>query len=139
MRDALYRGELLHVDSSIRSHNEQITFVVPSDGTLVLYAADGQPICASNTVGKTVSQAIVQPDGTFVVYSAFGAVSATDVDSELTANIMAQDNHNAVDYHAHTKASWATNTYVAPTLRHDLFPNIVSRVKTAVDLGEPAG
>jgi hypothetical protein len=48
------------------------------DGNFVLYDAASQPLRASNTVGTGASMVEVQDDGNLVVYSAAGAVWATN-------------------------------------------------------------
>jgi hypothetical protein len=135
MSDTLNPGELLHKGGSISSNNGAITFVLQDDGNLVLYNQSGQPLWATGTNGKEVSQAIMQLDGNFVLYGPTGALWASGTDHYPGSHVIAQDDHNVVVYDPQSKARWATNTYVPPGIQPGVFPKMASCPKTAVDIG----
>ena len=68
MADKLNPNDDLAAIGSITSQNGQSTLILQGDGNLVLYRSGGKARWATNTDGKTVSQAIMQSDGNFVMY-----------------------------------------------------------------------
>lgn len=90
--------------------NEIARLVFQTDGNLVLYKTSGEPLWASNTVGKGANQVAFQDDGNFVLYAANGrpvwASSSNSANNRLTL----QKDGNLVIYDGTGRARWATGT-----------------------------
>jgi hypothetical protein len=111
MTDRLDSGQGLQVDESLDSPSGQLSLVLQSDGNLVLYDQDRQPVWASGTDGQDVSTATMQEDGNLVLYSSGGsAVWASDTSGNDGAYLVVQDDRNLVIYSADGAPIWATNT-----------------------------
>ena len=68
MSDRLNPGDSLAVGGSIPSLDGGFTLTLQADGNLVLYHTGGAPAgWATGTVGRAVTQAIMQADGNFVL------------------------------------------------------------------------
>jgi len=63
MSDRLNPGDNLAVGGAITSLDGRFTLVLQADGNLVLYQAGGAARWATSTVGRIVSQAVMQADG----------------------------------------------------------------------------
>ena len=67
MSDKLNPGESLAAGGSIPSLDGRFTLILKADGNLVLYHTGGAAAgWATGTVGRAVTQAIMQADGNFV-------------------------------------------------------------------------
>lgn len=69
--DSLGSGLTLYPGQSLLTPSQHFRLVLQPDGNLVIYK-DGQPIWASSTAGKDVSQLSMQADGNLVIYSKSG-------------------------------------------------------------------
>lgn len=111
MVDRLKAGERIGIDESVDSANGQFSLALQSDGNLVLYDRDRQPVWASGTDGREVASAAMQEDGNFVLYSPAGEpVWASDTFGNEAAYLVAQDDRNVVIYDAAGNPLWATDT-----------------------------
>jgi hypothetical protein len=72
--DQLVGGGQVAPGGCLRSANGGYELVMQTDGNLVLYAAHGQALWASNTRGSKGDYAFMQVDGSLVVNSRSGRV-----------------------------------------------------------------
>ncbi len=101
LRDRLDAGRALTVGQSIVSSNSRYRLVYQGDGNLVLYDdVDRVVPWASNTGGTSPSQALMQSDGNFVIYTAPSGVAwATGTSNSSGAYLQLQNDSNLVIYH----------------------------------------
>ncbi len=69
---SLTAGQRLYANQEIWSASNDTVLRYQGDGNLVLYAADGTPLWASDTAGASAGRAELQTDGNFVVYDGAG-------------------------------------------------------------------
>jgi hypothetical protein len=69
---SLTAGQRLYPDQQISSASGDAVLHYQTDGNLVLYAANGTPLWASDTVGSGAGRAELQTDGNFVIYDGAG-------------------------------------------------------------------
>jgi hypothetical protein len=114
--DRLLSGQGLIPGKSIVSMNGRFTFVLQSDGNLVLYGPQSQPMWASNTAGRTnVREVSMQNDGNCVLYDACNAhLWASNSANNPGAYLVVQHDGNTVIYNSANYPIWATNTVVPP-------------------------
>src|SRR5215813_943928 len=113
MADRLNPNDNLAVIGSVTSQDGRSTLVLQGDGNLVLYRSGGKARWATNTNGKTVSQAIMQGDGNFVMYGPGGAyIWDTATDGHPGAWLTVQNDGNVVIYDRVGNALWASNTQI---------------------------
>jgi hypothetical protein len=112
--DRLLPGQGLMPGGSIKSSDSRFTLVMQSDGNLVLYGPQSQPLWASNTAGHTeIFDAIMQGDGNLVLYSGQNQpIWASNTSGKPGAWLVAQSDGNAVIYNSNNQAIWASNTVV---------------------------
>src|SRR5437773_2200413 len=77
MSDRLNPGDSLAVGGSITSQDGRFTLTLQADGNLVLDEPGRGARWATGTDGRTVSQAVMQTDGNFVLYGPAGPIWAT--------------------------------------------------------------
>jgi hypothetical protein len=95
---------------TFRSCDGRFGLVLQWDGNVVLYQGS-TPLWATNTVGKSTAQVIVQGDGNVVVYDAKGsALAATNTAGHPGAWLAVQNDGNLVVYGPTGAALWASNT-----------------------------
>lgn len=112
--DRLLPGQGLFPGGSIHSDDRRFTFTMQTDGNLVLYGPQGQPMWASNTNGHAnIFDAIMQTDGNLVLYDGQNQpLWASGTNGKAGAWVTVQDDGNVVIYDSSNKAVWATNTVV---------------------------
>jgi hypothetical protein len=109
-------GEVLYPGQFIRSSSGVYTFVLQTDGNLVLYVSQGVPLWASNTNGRPVAACIMQTDGSLVVLEPGRKVDWTSNTSNNPGSYFTiQNDGNGVVYKPGNVAIWATHTRVIPT------------------------
>jgi hypothetical protein len=124
MADRLNPNDDLAVAGAISAPNGSSTLVMQGDGNLVLYRAGGTARWASNTEGKSVSQAIMQGDGNFVMYGPGGEyVWDTATDGHPGAYLIVQDDGNVVIYDPAGVPLWASNTNVTRVMVPGFLPS----------------
>lgn len=103
-------GQALNVGESIRSNDGRFTFILQSDGNLVLYSPQ-RPLWSSGTFGKPISRAVMQADGNFVLYDVQGRFYwATWTFGNSGASIVVQNDGNVVLYSTSGRPIWDTKT-----------------------------
>lgn len=113
MTDRLTNGQSLQPSESLASPNGSFSLSLQTDGNLVLYDQDGQPVWASGTDGREVGSATMQEDGNLVLNAPDGGpVWASDSYGNDGAYVVVQDDRNVVIYSADGAPVWATNTAV---------------------------
>jgi hypothetical protein len=111
MADRLNSGDSLTPNDALRSADSRFTLSLQSDGNLVLYESDSQPVWATETDGQDVSRATMQSDGNLVLYSSGGdAVWASGTEGNEGAYLLLQDDRNLVIYNNDGSPLWASNT-----------------------------
>jgi hypothetical protein len=99
----------LTVGEGIASCNGEFTFILQSDGNLVLYR-DQTALWASHTVSSDTRRLVMQGDGNLVSYTQAGkAVWNSKTNGHSGARLAVQDDGNVVIYVGST-AIWATGT-----------------------------
>lgn len=68
--NVLRPGEYLTPGQFLKSHNNQFTLIMQTDGNLVLYSRGTIPIWSTRTNGLKVEKLIMQTDGNLVMYGA---------------------------------------------------------------------
>jgi hypothetical protein len=109
-------GQVLSTGQSLRSANSQGTgqfsLVMQTDGNLVLYDPNNQPLWSTSTWGHSVRGAFMQTDGNLVIYSTSGAaIWSSGTWGHPGAFLNVQDDANLVIYTAGDQPLWATSTY----------------------------
>jgi hypothetical protein len=121
--DTMRPGQVLNPGQSIRSNSGKFTFILQTDGNLVLYknlSTGGQKsLWASNTNGKPTQVCIMQGDGNLVLYDVDGkALWSSNTFHDAGARLVMQDDGNAVIYRVNNSAAWATNTWMQTVNLH---------------------
>jgi hypothetical protein len=97
MSDRLNPGDSLPVGGSIPSLDGRFTLTLQADGNLVLYHTGGAPAgWATGTVGRAVTQAIMQADGNFVLYGPAGPIWSTGTHGHPGSYLVVQNDGNVV-------------------------------------------
>jgi hypothetical protein len=97
MSDRLNPGDSLAVGGSIPSLDGGFTLTLQADGNLVLYHTGGAAAgWATGTVGRAVTQAIMQADGNFVLNGPAGPIWATGTDGHPGSYLVVQNDGNVV-------------------------------------------
>jgi hypothetical protein len=131
MSDRLNPGDSLAVGGSIPSLDGGFTLTLQADGNLVLYHIGGAPAgWATGTVGRAVTQAIMQADGNFVLNGPAGPIWATHTEGHPGSYLVVQNDGNVVIYgpRARCGAPLADTEFGAngnPTKRFALTPRHV--------------
>ncbi|MCZ2838562.1 reprolysin-like metallopeptidase [Modestobacter sp. VKM Ac-2985] len=108
----LAAGQGLTDDGHLRSASGSHLAVVQSDGNVVVYRSNGQPIWNSGT-GQARSYLVMQGDGNLVLYSRTGVpVWHTGTSGNPGAYVVMQDDGNLVLYRADGKPLWWTGADV---------------------------
>jgi uncharacterized delta-60 repeat protein len=92
----LVAGEQLLPGQEIRSADNRFRFTLQIDGNLVLYGPAGRALWSTGTSGKTVTRAIMQTDGNFVLYNRSTPVWHTRTHGHPGARLMVQNTGNVV-------------------------------------------
>ena len=110
-RSALGSRQLLP-DRSVRSENGQYRLVYQADGNLVLYDnGDETALWMTHTGGTVPGQAILQPDGNFVVYDGDGAaVWVSGTSGNPGAYMVVQSDGNFVIFDSADQPIWSRIT-----------------------------
>lgn len=121
--DTMRPGQVLNPGQSIRSNSGKFTFIMQTDGNLVLYknlSTGGQKaLWASNTNGKPIQVCIMQADGNLVLYDVDGnAPWSSNTFHDAGARLVMQDDGNAVIYRTNNSAAWSTNTWMQTVNLH---------------------
>jgi hypothetical protein len=121
--DTMRPGQVLNPGQSIRSNSGKFTFIMQTDGNLVLYknlSTGGQKaLWASNTNGKPTQVCIMQLDGNLVLYDVDGnALWSSNTFHDAGARLVMQDDGNAVIYRTNNSAAWSTNTWMQTVNLH---------------------
>ena len=94
MSDRLNPGDSLPVGGSIPSLDGRFTL---TDGNLVLYHTGGAPAgWATSTVGRAVTQAIMQADGNFVLNGPAGPIWSTGTHGHPGSYLVVQNDGNVI-------------------------------------------
>jgi hypothetical protein len=109
--DTLIANQALRVGDHLESTDARFSLTLHPDGNLVLYRTlDARPLWATHTDGYSVTRAVMQPDGNFVLYTSGGEpVWASRTGGNAGSNIKLQTDGNLVVYNG-TAALWATGT-----------------------------
>ncbi len=112
--DRLLPGQGLMPGGSIHSSDQRFSFIMQTDGNLVLYGPQSQPLWASNTAGKTtIFDAIMQNDGNLVLYTGTNQpLWASNTAGHPGAWLIVQNDGNVVIYDTAGHPLWASNTVV---------------------------
>ena len=95
--DRLNPGDSLPVGGSIPSLDGGFTLTLQADGNLVLYHTGGAPAgWATGTVGRAVTQAIMQADGNFVLNGPAGPIWSTGTHGHPGSYLVVQNDGNVV-------------------------------------------
>lgn len=107
-RDRLQSGARLLPGQSLVSTNGRYRLLYQADGNLVLYDdVERTAPWASNTVGTSAGQAVLQGDGNFVVYDAQGIGRwSTGTVGNSNAYLLVQSDGNIVVYRSNGQPAW---------------------------------
>lgn len=108
MADRLNQGERLLPGQSIVSSNGRFILIQQFDGNLVLYKPNQRAMWATGTQHRPVTEAIMQSDGNFVLYTSQGPVWASNTQGKHF--LIAQNDGNLVMYNNASQPVWASNT-----------------------------
>ncbi len=109
--DTLQPGEYLKRGWFLESSDRHFTLIMQDDGNLVEYVTGfDHPLWASNTGGKTVTEAIMQDDGNLVVYDGGTPLWASNTGGDDGAAFYVQTDANLVVYQG-SKPVWASGSY----------------------------
>jgi hypothetical protein len=98
-RNILYEGERLNKGEGLISINGRYKLNMQTDGNLVMYNANNDPIWHSGTWGPSISHATMQRDGQFVVYDNTGASKwQSNTLNPVGSFLVMQDDGNLVVY-----------------------------------------
>lgn len=113
----LNKGQQLFAGQSLKSSNGKVVLIYQTDGNLVLYDAQNNPLWANNKNGTLTNTVVMQSDGNLGHYDIRGAsVWASNTNGNPDAYLLLQDDYNLVLYSKDNKPLWATNTkFVSPT------------------------
>lgn len=114
----LFSGQYLQPGKSLRSDNQLYTLIMQTDGNVVLYNQNSQPLWSTNTGGLiTPGYFIMQTDGNLVLYDTNGSPKwSSDTWNHSGAFLRIQDDGNLVIYRFGTRtetadrALWAANS-----------------------------
>jgi outer membrane lipase/esterase len=128
--NSLAVGASLTTGKRLTSTNGLYRLTMQGDSNLVIYTADGKPIWASNTFGKSGVRVVLQKDSNLVMYTASGkAVWASNTVGKGAVNLLLKDDGNLVLINKTGTAVWATNTGGVP------YASIVSFGDSLSDVG----
>lgn len=121
--DTMKPGQVLNPGQSIRSNSGKFTFILQTDGNLVLYrnlTTGGQKaLWASNTFQKPTQVCMMQTDGNLVLYDVDGnALWASNTWHDPGSRFVLQDDGNGVVYRPNNTAAWSTNTFMQTVNLH---------------------
>jgi uncharacterized protein YkwD len=107
----LFSGQCLQPGQSLQSDNQLHTLIMQTDGNVVLYNQQNQPLWSTNTGGLiTPRDFAMQPDGNLVLYDADGYPKWTsETHGNPGAFLNIQDDGNLVVYRAGAQAETAEN------------------------------
>ncbi|BAP56889.1 D-mannose binding lectin family protein [Thioploca ingrica] len=107
--DTLRPGEWLVKGQSLSSNNGYYSFIMQSDGNLVLYVGS-RPLWSSGTYGQQVTGAVMQTDGNLVIYSPqWRALWNSGTWGNSGSYLVLQNDGNAVIYKPNCPL-WSTKT-----------------------------
>jgi hypothetical protein len=102
-------GDALGPDEALTSCDGRFNLVAQGDGNLVLYMGS-TPLWHTHTNGKSISAAVMQEDGNFVLYDANGnATWHSHTFGHAGASLSLQDDGNLVVYSGSTPL-WNSQT-----------------------------
>jgi hypothetical protein len=103
-------NQQITVNQSIDSCNGSYTLILGGDGNLVLYQGS-TALWSADTQGKGGTEAIMQGDRNFVIYTASGSpVWSSGTAGNDGATLSVQDDGNVVIYSTSGAALWSTGT-----------------------------
>ncbi|BAY93818.1 MULTISPECIES: CAP domain-containing protein [unclassified Tolypothrix] len=106
----LFPGQSLYPGQSLQSNNQMHRFIMQSDGNVVLYNGNSQPLWATNTWGIQPRELIMQTDGNLVLYDSSGSPKwASDTWNNPGAFFKIQDDGNLVVYRADSQTETVDN------------------------------
>ncbi len=100
--------QTLHAGEFVKSCDGRFTFVMQTDGNLVLYGPSGA-LWSSVTAGTPANVAVMQNDGNLVLYKGSTAYWSSNTAHHPGAYLVVQDNGNTVIYDGSTQI-WSTGT-----------------------------
>lgn len=108
----LSSGQCLQPGQSLQSDSQLHTLIMQTDGNVVLYDRNSQPLWSTNTGGLiTPRDFAMQTDGNLVLYDTNGFPKwASGTDNNPGAFLNIQDDGNLVIYRSNTQAATAENT-----------------------------
>jgi hypothetical protein len=113
----LNQGQNMYRGDSIKSPSGAYTFIMQTDGNLVVYGCTGTAIWATNYTWSSNPPPRVlsmQGDGNFVLYengSPIWASNSWQQNNVQPYRLTMQDDGNLVIYNGNNSAIWATNTW----------------------------
>ncbi|MFI7494374.1 hypothetical protein ACH9D2_06600 [Kocuria sp. M4R2S49] len=114
MNAVLKSGEQLALGEFLTSPDNKAKLILQDDGNLVLYRLeDGFALWSTQTQGKGVVRAVIQPDNNFVLLTPNGPAWHTETSHVAGGGkpggwIQVQDDGNIAVYNAENKALWAS-------------------------------
>lgn len=110
----LYSNQHLGPNQSLQSTNGRYTFVLQTDGNLVIYDRN-RPLWQNQTNGSGATMFYLQSDGNLVQYrSDWVPVWSTGTHGAGGDRLVMQDDGNLVLYNSAWQPIWYTNTYGPP-------------------------
>jgi hypothetical protein len=110
MSNTLAPGQSLKPGDRITSASGSYYLTLQDDGNLVEYinASGIEPKWSTETKGKNVTEAVMQPDGNFVLYGPdLKVVWSTKTDKHDGSSLLLQDDGNLVIYYPNPEAIWS--------------------------------
>jgi hypothetical protein len=148
----LQSGSYLLPNQYLRSPNGAYTFVLQTDGNLVLYADasvsgttwKGQVLASTGTNGKTVAVAVMQTDGNFVLYNSTLNVGGAWKGHPLWATgsnghpgaILTLENNGDVVISVQGQAVWSSNTSQSSNAVANAINGAISAAQNAVSTAQ---
>lgn len=109
--DKLFPGEELKLGRALTSSDGKYSFVLQTDGNLVVYKTGSNALWSSKTNGKNVFAAQLQTDGNFVIYDTnTKPVWKTDTANKAVSYLIVQPDGNVVIYDQNHQPLWKTDT-----------------------------
>lgn len=106
--DQIWAGREMRQGMSLKSADGRFTFVLQTDGNLVLYDRYSRPLWAS---GHGADFVVMQSDGNFVGYLNSGlATWATNTGGSGATHLVVQSDGNLVLYTSANRAVWSSGT-----------------------------
>jgi len=107
----LFSGQCLQPGQGLRSNNQLYTLMMQTDGNVVLYNQQSQPLWATNTGGLiTPRDFAMQTDGNLVLYDTNGVpMWASNTSHQPGAFLNIQDDGNLVVYRSGAQAETVDN------------------------------